>query len=363
MVCFVFQAYCKTDTRNTSEMLKNCLKVLSRPSCRHNIGLETLYCFQGGSSSVENKKRTEDGLDLAKKEFLERIDRLTRENLNPDIAVPGLRVYRRVEPIGPIEYTHQSSVCLIAQGTKEILLGNETLCYDKDHFLVTSIDLPIIAQVPAATPERPYLGLAFSLDQKEISQVIAEGQLPPQPIVPSKRAMTVVTMTEPLILAFLRLLDLVNEPEAIPFLSPVISREILYRLLTGEGGEHLRQIGLMGSQNAQILKAVEWLKMNFAQPLVVEHLANHCQMSLSAFHHHFRRVTALSPLQYQKRLRLQEARRLMLTTAMDVTRTAFKVGYESSSQFCREYVRLFGNAPFRDIRALKASPGVSRSIA
>lgn len=303
-----------------------------------------------------------DELTAAQGKLLSRLEFLTRENLNPDIAIPGLRVYRKVEPTGPTRYTHQPSVCLIAQGAKEILLGSDALYYDENHFLVTSIDLPIVAQVPKATAEHPYLGLAYKLEQKDIAHMLAEGHLAVSPGAQSNRAMTVGATSLPLIDAFLRLLELLDEPEAIPFLAPAICREILYRLLTSESGNHLRQIGLRGSQNAQILRAVEWLKANFTQPLLVESLADICQMSLSAFHHHFRRVTAMSPIQYQKWLRLQEARRLMLTSDIDVTRAAFKVGYESSSQFCREYGRLFGVAPAKDIRSLKLDPSTRQAV-
>jgi AraC-like DNA-binding protein len=302
-------------------------------------------------------------LIFAKQKLLARIECLTREELNPEVPIPGLRVYRKVAPTGLTRYTHQPSVCLVAQGGKEILLGDEAFSYDQDHYLVTSIDLPIVAQVPQASPDKPYLGLAFRLEQKDIAQVLADGHLPSLVAPPSNRAMTVGVLGLPLIEAFLRLLDLIDEPEAIPFLAPAIAREILYRLLIGEGGNHLRQIGLMGSQNSQIVRAVEWLKVNFSQPLLVERLADHCQMSISAFHHHFRRVTAMSPIQFQKWLRLQEARHLMLTSDIDVTRAAFKVGYESSSQFCREYGRLFGVAPSKDIRALKLAPVPGQAIA
>lgn len=312
---------------------------------------------------MEPAERAKEELAAAKRELLARIVRLTRNDLNPNIGIPGLRVYRKIEPTGLARYTHQPSVCLIAQGTKEILLGDEALSYDQDRYLVTSIDLPIVAQVPNASPERPYLGLAFRLEQKDIAQVLADGHLPAPAAAPSNRAMTVGTLGLPLTMAFLRLLDLADEPEAVPFLAPAVTREILYRLLIGEGGNHLRQIGLMGSQNSQILRAVEWLKAHFAQPLLVEQLADYCQMSLSAFHHHFRRVTAMSPIQFQKWLRLQEARHLMLTSDIDVTRAAFKVGYESSSQFCREYGRMFGIAPSKDIRALKLTPPPRQAIA
>ena len=307
-------------------------------------------------------KKESEGLIAEQNKFLQKLDSLTSRELNPDIAIPGLRVYRKVEPTGLTRYTHQPSVCLIAQGAKEILLGNDELYYDQNHFLVTSIDLPIVAQVPQASPEHPYLGLAYRLEQKDIAQVLADGHLAFPSSAQSSRAMTVGTLTQPLLSAFVRLLELLDEPEAIPFLAPAISREILYRLLTSEGGHHLRQIGLMGSQNAQILRAVEWLKSNFTQPLLVESLADYCQMSLSAFHHRFRQVTAMSPIQYQKWLRLQEARRLMLTSDTDVTRAAFKVGYESSSQFCREYGRLFGIAPSKDIRSLKLDPSARQAV-
>lgn len=299
-------------------------------------------------------KPREEELAAAKQDLLARIDFLTADDHDPESAIPGLWVYRKVAPTEPTRYTHQPSVCLIAQGSKRILLGTDDLSYDRDHYLVTSIDLPIVAEVPDASQEQPYLGLAFKLEQRDIAQVLAEGNLPLPPPAQSNRAMSVGTLTLPLISAFLRLLDLLAEPNAIPFLAPAISREILYRLLTGEGGFHLRQIGLMGSQNAQVLRAIQWLKANFAEPLLVEDLSTYCQMSLSAFHQHFRRATAMSPIQYQKWLRLQEARRLMLTDDLDATRAAYKVGYESSSQFCREYGRLFGAPPARDIRLIKS---------
>jgi AraC-like DNA-binding protein len=304
-----------------------------------------------------------DDLIAEQNKFLSKIELLTRKETNPEIPISGLRVYRKVEPTGLTRYTHQPSVCLIAQGSKTILLGNDVLSYDRNHFLVTSIDLPIVAQVPQASPEHPYMGLAYRLEQKDIAQVLADGHLPFPSGAQSNRAMTIGAITRPLLSAFMRLLELLDEPEAIPFLAPAINREILYRLLASEGGHHLRQIGLMGSQNAQILRAVEWLKSNFAQPLLVERMADYCQMSLSAFHHRFRQVTAMSPIQYQKWLRLQEARKLMLTSDMDVTRAAFKVGYESSSQFCREYGRLFGIAPSRDIKALKQDPSARQVVA
>ncbi len=265
----------------------------------------------------------------------------------------------------PSELTHViqfPSVCLIGQGSKRIFLGKESLRYDRDHYLVTSMDLPVVAQVQDASPEKPYMGLAFSLFQKELAQLLAEGSLPVPPAPSGQRAMTVGTLTLPLINAFLRLIDLLDDPVSIPFLAPAISREILYRLITSEEGYHVRQAGMAGSQSAQIQRAVGWIKNHVNHPLTIEKLAGYCHMSTSSFHHHFRKLTAMSPLQYQKWLRLQEARRLMLVEDLDVTRVAFAVGYESSSQFCREYSRQFGQSPARDIRAIKAARAGSTDL-
>ena len=165
--------------------------------------------------------------------------------------------------------------------------------------------------------------------------------------------MAVGELSEPLLCAFLRLLDLLEEPDDIPILAPLVQREILYRLLVGEQGPRLRQIGAAGCRSHQVARAIDWLKANFTQPLRIDDLASRVRMSPSAFHHHFHALTALSPLQYQKRLRLHEARKLMLTEQVDAASAAFQVGYESPSQFSREYSRLFGSPPLRDIRSLK----------
>lgn len=296
-----------------------------------------------------------DSLEAAKQRLFTEIKKRTKECADPSSPIPGFRMYRRNEISQLNRYTHEPSLCFVVQGSKHILLGTDEYSYDRDSYLITSVDLPIVAQIVEASPEKPYMGFALKLNQKDIAHMLADGHLKEAEGEPKSatRAMTVSPVTEPLIDAFLRLIALWDEPEAIPFLAPTIEREILYRVLTGEGGAHLRQIGMRGSQSSQILRALEWLKNNFSESLSVEELANHSQMSLSAFHHHFRSITAMSPLQYQKWLRLQDARRLMLTEDFDATRAAFKVGYESSSQFCREYGRLFGVSPAKDIRTIK----------
>lgn len=302
-------------------------------------------------------------LAVAKRNLYTRVARWTQEYDDPKILVPGLRIYKRRMPSELTRYTHQPSLCFIVQGSKRILLGADEFTYDRDSYLVTSIDLPIVAQIVEASPDKPYMGFALRLDQKEIAQMLVEGNLPEPPLKSSTRAMTVGALTVPLMDALSRLIDLQDEPAAIPFLSPSIQREILYRVLTGEGGIHLRQVGIQGSQNSHILRAVEWLKTNFALSLSVGELASYSQMSLSAFHHHFRQITAMSPLQYQKWLRLQDARRLMVTADFDVTRAAFEVGYESASQFCREYSRLFGLSPAKDVRSLKQTTSMRGAVA
>ena len=275
-------------------------------------------------------------------------------------AVPGLSLFRWIEPTGPITGMYEPSVCLIAQGAKRVRLGEDTFVYDAHHYLITSVHLPTVVQIIEASPEKPYLGLRLMLDHREISQLMADSNLPSPRTQQSSRGMATGEVTLPLLGAFQRLLDLVGEEQDIAILAPVIQREIFYRLLVGDQGERLRQIAAAGSQSQQIAKAIDWLKGNFTQPLRIEDLAARVRMSSSTFHHHFRSMTALSPLQYQKQLRLQEARRLMLAERLDAANAAFQVGYESPSQFSREYNRLFGAPPLRDISNLRQMAAAER---
>jgi AraC-like DNA-binding protein len=236
---------------------------------------------------------------------------------------------------------------------KRVQLGDDAYVYDAHHYLITSVDLPTTVQIIEASREKPYLGLRLKFDQREISQLMADSNLPPPRTRQSSRGMATGAVTLPLVTAVQRLVDLLDEEQDIPILAPTIQREIIYRLLVGEQGARLRQIAAAGSHSHQIARAIDWLKVNFTQPLRIDDLAKKARMSSSTFHHHFRSMTALSPLQYQKQLRLQEARRLMLAERLDATTAAFQVGYESSSQFSREYNRLFGAPPLRDITNLR----------
>jgi len=208
-------------------------------------------------------------------------------------------------------------------------------------------------QIIKASREKPYLGLRLKLDKREIAQLIVDGNLPEPPAQQSSRGMATGEVTLPLLNAFERLIDILAEEKDIPILVPIVQREIIYRLLVGDQGARLRQIASAGSQSHQIGQAIDWLKGNFTGPLRIDDLAAQVNMSASTFHHHFRTLTAMSPLQFQKMLRLNEARRLMLTENNDATTAAFQVGYESPSQFSREYSRLFGAPPLRDITNLR----------
>ena len=283
----------------------------------------------------------------------ERIALLTEQGELHITAVPGLSLFRRHEPTEPLTGMYEPSVCLVAQGAKRVQLGDEIYVYDAQHYLLTSVHLPTVVQIIEASQERPYLGLRLKFDLHEVSQLMADSNLPPPRSQESSRGMATGEVTLPLVSAFLRLIELLDNQQDIPILAPVIQREIIYRLLVGDQGTRLRQIAAAGSQSQQIARAIEWIKGNFSKPLRIDDLAEQARMSTSTFHHHFRAMTALSPVQYQKRLRLQEARRLMLTDRLDASTAGFRVGYESASQFSRDYGRHFGAPPLRDVTNLR----------
>ena len=288
------------------------------------------------------------------------IARWTDKSDHLETAISGLALWRRDEPTQPTSVMYEPCICLMAQGAKRVMLGDDTFIYDAHHFLITSVDLPTVVQIIEASREKPCLGLVLKLDRREISQLMVDSNLPPPRAQQSSRGMAVGEVTLPLLTAFQRLIDLLAEPKDMPILAPIVQREIIYRLLVGDQGARLRQIASAGSQSQQIARAIDWLKGNFTRPLRIDDLAAHVRMSTSTFHHHFRSMTALSPLQFQKQLRLQEARRLMLVERMDAANAAFQVGYESPSQFSREYSRLFGAPPLRDISYLRQTADSAR---
>lgn len=295
----------------------------------------------------------DDALAVSIAELNKNIARWTEQGELHTTAIPGLSLFRRDQPTEPISGMYEPSVCLAVQGSKRVLLGEDTYLYNSSHYLITSVHLPTIVQIMEASPEKPYLGLRLKFDLREVAQLMVDSNLPQPRPQQSSRGMATGEVTLQLVNAFIRLIDLLADEKDIPILAPVIQREIIYRLLVGEQGERLRQIATAGSQSQQIAKAIGWLKSNYTQAVSMDELAAQANMSTSTLHHHFKALTALSPLQYQKQLRLQEARRLMLAERMDAANAAFQVGYESPSQFNREYSRLFGAPPLRDIRSLQ----------
>jgi AraC-like DNA-binding protein len=277
--------------------------------------------------------------------------------LHEPACVPDLRLFRADELNGSVCGVYEPCVALIVQGSKRVVLGGETFVYDSSRFLIASLDLPAVATILEASPERPYLALVLRLDLREIATLVLGGQLPPAaPARDDGRAMATGAITAPLLDAFGRLLDLVERPADAAVLAPLVQREILYRLLVGEQGARLRRIAAVGGQGHQIARAIDRLKNAYAEPLRVEALAREVRMSVSTFHHHFKALTAMSPLQFQKQLRLSEARRLMLAENLDASTAGYRVGYESASQFSREYSRQFGAPPMRDIAGLRDQP-------
>jgi AraC-like DNA-binding protein len=295
----------------------------------------------------------DNSLEMALEALGGTIARWTDQSDRLETAIPELALWRRDEPTQPESGMYEPSICMTAQGAKRVVMGDDTYVYDAHHFLITSVDLPTVWQIIEASREKPCLGLLLKLDLREISQLMVDSHLPPPRAQQSIRGMAIGEVTLSLLAAVQRLLDLLDEPKDIPILAPLIQREISYRLLVSDQGARLRQMASVGSQSQQIARAIDWLKGNFTRPLRIDDLATQVNMSTSTFHHHFRALTAMSPLQYQKWLRLNEARRLMLTERLDATTTAFQVGYESPSQFSREYSRLFGAPPRRDITSLR----------
>ncbi len=285
------------------------------------------------------------------------IGRWTEEVEDRSTAIPDLNFFRRRAPAKPAVCLVEPSVILVVQGAKQLIVGGEAYPYSVHRFLITSLDLPANSETVIASPDKPCLGLALKLDVRIIADLIAQGGLPPAREPKSDRSIGIGVVSRPLLEAFKHLLDLLDEPSAIPVLAPVFQREIHYRLLMSDQAARLWQTAAVGSQSHRIARAIDWLKANYRLSIRVDDLAGRVHMSSSAFRHHFHQLTSMSPLQYQKWLRLSEARRLMLNEKLDAAAAAFHVGYESASQFSREYSRLFGAPPRRDIEGLRRKAG------
>ena len=270
--------------------------------------------------------------------------------------VPGLSLHRRTSPTAPCSMTYEPGVTVIAQGSKRVELGRTTFLYGPSRYLLTSIDLPVVSRVVEASPQVPCLAMALKLEMPVVRELLSRAEIQVAEAPAGTPGMATGETTVEFLSACCRLLDLLDSPRDIPFLGGLIQREIIYRILRGPEGARLRAIATLGEQSQRTAKVIAWIRANYASPLRVEDLAELAGMGVSTLHHHFRALTAMSPLQYQKQLRLQSARARMLVDGLDAASAAFEVGYESASQFNREYSRLFGQPPMRDIRTLR-SPG------
>jgi AraC-like DNA-binding protein len=283
-----------------------------------------------------------------------------QDGAHPSAEIPELCLYRASRPGGATHTLYKPSLCIIAQGTKEVLVGADVFRYDAAHYLLASVELPVTGSIIEASAAAPYLSLSIDLDPADIQSLTLDTDLPVASPSGSARGVAVSRVEIDLLDAVLRLVRLQERPRDIAVLAPLILREILYRLLIGEQEVRLRRMAAANSDLQRIARAIHWLKQHFAEPIRIEDVARAAYMSPSGLYHHFKAVTAMSPLQYQKQLRLQEARRLLLSEGLDAATAGFRVGYESPSQFSREYRRLFGAPPLRDrtlaLGASAASP-------
>lgn len=294
-----------------------------------------------------------DSRNWRSQELIDLIARFAKEDGDHQTAIPGVSVHRRSGTGTKSCGAYKPSLALIAQGAKQVVLGDDIYRYGGADYLLTSIDLPVTTQIVEASEEKPYLSVTFGIDTTRIASLLehAGGGVPAS----TARGMTVSSVTAELEDAAIRLLKLLDRPDDIPALLPLIEQEIIYRLLTGPQSARLRQMAVTESQSHQISRACVWLKEHYALPLKIEDLASRVSMSVSSLHHHFKAITAMSPMQYQKQLRLQEARRLMLEDMLDAGSAGHQVGYESQSQFSREYARQFGEPPLRDVGRVRRS--------
>jgi AraC-like DNA-binding protein len=293
------------------------------------------------------------GIAERQHELSMRVARLAPVDGTHQTALPSLALSRGSTPTLCMPAVYQPCLAIVVQGRKRTVLNNEVFQYDALNYLVVSVTLHGMGQVLEATPEHPFLSIRLNLDLEEIARLVLElGDRGPSPAA-ADRGLFVARLDEPLLDAVLRMVKLLETPEDIAVLAPVIQREIYYRILRGDLGSRLVDLAQSEGGNHRVVRAIEWLKQHYVAPLRIEALADAVHMSPSALHHRFKAVTAMSPLQYQKHLRLHEARRLMFADGVECAAAGHRVGYESASQFSREYRRLFGAPPRSEIARLR----------
>lgn len=304
------------------------------------------------------EEREELRVQANREELVERMARTVRAD-GPFEPLPGIRLYRSSTPTELNPNLSDPAFAVIAQGSKELYLGEERYRYDPYHYCLGTIELPVASHVVEASDARPYLSLRMALDPALVSSVMAELD---EPVTrTSARAFNVSPLDADLLDAVVRLVRLFDAPTEARVLAPLIKREIICHLLLGNQGDRLRHLAA-GERRSPIARAIARLRSDFDQQLRIETVAQEVGLSVSSFHHQFKAVTAMTPLQFQKQLRLQEARRLMVGEELDATSTAFRVGYNDASHFNREYKRLFGLPPMRDAERLRAGAGATRTL-
>lgn len=295
-----------------------------------------------------------DNMNLTQEELARLIERFTHKDGTHSTAIPSLHFIRSSKS-ETMHSIHEPALCIVVKGTKLVILAQECYHYDPTHYLVVSVHLPLSGQVIEATSDSPYLCLRLDFDPNQIFDIIRESNQIPSKKGDSGRGLFVSKTNSSLLEAVLRLVRLLDTPQDIPILAPLVIREIYYRILQDEQGDSLKQFAVMGSHAQRIAKVIDLIKNDFAKPLPIDQLAMTANMSPSSLHHHFKDITAMSPLQYQKQIRLQEARRLLLSVTLEAADAGFQVGYESPTQFNREYARMFGLPPMSDIKRLRDS--------
>lgn len=312
------------------------------------INLETKINFMNQREAEFERLRVQ----INREELIERMARAALKESLLEVF-PGVFVYHSSKPTECAPSVFKPAFCVIAQGSKSVLLNDESFDYDAGHYLISTLDLPIVSNVVEASQEKPYLNLRIDLDPALVASVMMESGIKAKKSDATVKAMDVSPLDADLLDATVKLVRLLDKPDEMKVLAPLVVREIVYRLLKGAQAARLKHLITSEGDASRISTAVRQLRENLDQPLKVEDLARELGMSVSGFHHHFKSVTAMSPLQFQKQIRLQEARRLMLGEDMDVASASFRVGYDDPSYFSREYKKMFGAPPLRDIAKLR----------
>jgi AraC-like DNA-binding protein len=290
------------------------------------------------------------------------LDRRTGSDGKHETAIPELTLWRFSNPTEPAPVLQQPAVYVVVQGRKQVTVGDRTYVYDPSQYLAVSLEVPAVANVLEASPDAPYLCLTLRVDARELAALLVETGQPAPRADHDGRAVFVSRLDAPLLDALLRLVRLLDAPQDIPVLAPLVRRELHYRLLQGEQQGRLAEMAIGDGRLRRVAGAIAWIRTHYAEPLQVEELARLANMSPSALHAHFSAVAGVSPIQYQKQLRLQEARARLLSSGASAEAVAYEVGYASPSQFSREYARLFGQPPRRDAEAMRTGAAGAGSI-